>query len=167
MMLEFKIYLTNLGKYNEGELVGKWVELPCSDLAAEFAAIGVVPGTPYEESFITDYENNISYDVREFESAEALNELAEELQEVSDRGELEMLAAYLESEGGSLRDALDNYENAFFYSGMELEDVAREIIEECYDLPEMALRYFDYKAFARDLHCEGYNETSHGVICVQ
>lgn len=23
-----KIYLTNLGKYNEGELVGEWVELP-------------------------------------------------------------------------------------------------------------------------------------------
>ena len=167
MMLEFKIYLTNLGKYNEGELVGKWVELPCSDLAAEFAAIGVVPGTPYEESFITDYENNISYDVREFESVEALNELAEELQEVSDRGELEMLAAYLESEGGSLRDALDNYENAIFYSGMELEDVAREIVEECYDLPEMALRYFDYNAFARDLRCEGYNETSYGVIYAQ
>lgn len=167
MMLEFKIYLTNLGKYNEGELVGKWVELPCSDLAAEFAAIGVVPGTPYEESFITDYENNVSYDVREFESVEALNELAEELQEVSDRGELEMLAAYLESEGGSIRDALDNYENAIFYPSMELEDVAHEIIEECYDLPEMALRYFDYEAFARDLHFDGYNETSHGVICVQ
>lgn len=23
-----KIYLTNLGKYNEGQLVGEWVELP-------------------------------------------------------------------------------------------------------------------------------------------
>lgn len=23
-----KIYIANLGKYNEGELVGKWVELP-------------------------------------------------------------------------------------------------------------------------------------------
>ena len=27
-----KIYIANLGKYNEGELVGKWVELPCEDL---------------------------------------------------------------------------------------------------------------------------------------
>lgn len=25
-----KIYLTNLGKYNEGQLVGEWVELPVS-----------------------------------------------------------------------------------------------------------------------------------------
>ena len=26
-----------------------------------------------------------------------------------------------------------------------------EIIEECYDLPEFAKTYFDYKQFARDL----------------
>ena len=25
------IYLTNLGKYNEGELVGEWVQLPISN----------------------------------------------------------------------------------------------------------------------------------------
>ena len=167
MTLEFRIYLTNLGKYAEGELLGKWVDLPCSDLEAEFAAIGVAAGTPYSESFITDYENNIGYEVGEYESVEALNELAERLEEVSEQGDLEMLAAYIESEGGSLRDALDNYENAIFYPSMELEDVAHEIIEECYDLPEMALRYFDYEAFARDLHFDGYNETSHGVICVQ
>lgn len=26
-----RIYLTNLGKYNEGQLIGEWVELPCTD----------------------------------------------------------------------------------------------------------------------------------------
>lgn len=30
-----KIYIANLGKYNEGELVGKWVELPCEDLSVK------------------------------------------------------------------------------------------------------------------------------------
>lgn len=25
------IYLTNLGKYNEGQLIGEWVELPVSN----------------------------------------------------------------------------------------------------------------------------------------
>lgn len=30
-MAYINIYLTNLGKYNEGELVGEWVELPVSD----------------------------------------------------------------------------------------------------------------------------------------
>ena len=26
-----RIFLTNLGKYNEGQLIGEWVELPCTD----------------------------------------------------------------------------------------------------------------------------------------
>ena len=26
-----KVYLANLGKYNEGELVGEWLELPCTE----------------------------------------------------------------------------------------------------------------------------------------
>ena len=37
------IYLTNLGKYNEGELVGEWVKLPVSDeeLQKVFERIGI------------------------------------------------------------------------------------------------------------------------------
>ena len=35
--------------------------------------------------------------------------------------------------------------------GATAEDFAYEIIEECYDLPEFAKTYFDYKQFARDL----------------
>ena len=31
------------------------------------------------------------------------------------------------------------------------EDFAYQIVEECYDLPEFAKTYFDYKQFARDL----------------
>lgn len=47
-----------------------------------------------------------------------------------------------------------------------MEDVAYEIVEECYELPEIAQRYFDYAAFARDLEFDGYTETSSGVICL-
>ena len=31
----FRIFLTNLGKYNEGILIGKWVDLPCDNLEEE------------------------------------------------------------------------------------------------------------------------------------
>lgn len=47
---------------------------------------------------------------------------------------------------------------------MTLSDVAYWIVDECYDLPEIAKRYFDYKAFARDLGFDGYSETENGVI---
>ena len=57
----FKIYLTNLGKYNEGELVGKWIDLPISEeeLEATLEEIGI-DGEKYEETFITDYETDIN-----------------------------------------------------------------------------------------------------------
>ena len=53
-----KIYLTNLGKYNEGELVGEWVELPASqeELEKVFERIGI--NEEYEEYFITDMRAN-------------------------------------------------------------------------------------------------------------
>lgn len=39
-----RIYLTNLGKYNEGMLVGEWVDLPVSEEELEkvFKRIGVI-----------------------------------------------------------------------------------------------------------------------------
>jgi hypothetical protein len=44
-----KIFLTNLGKYNEGELIGEWVELPVSqeELQKVFERIGI--NEEYEE----------------------------------------------------------------------------------------------------------------------
>lgn len=72
----------------------------------------------------------------------------------------------MEAQGGDVEYALDNYEDSTFYPEMDLEDVAHDIIEECYDLPEIALRYFDYESFARDLGYDGYTETEYGVICL-
>lgn len=165
MTRDFRVFITNLGKYNEGELVGKWLDLPCADLDAELAEIGVAPGTQYEEYFITDYENSWNYVVHEYDSLVKLNELAERIEEVE--CDEEHIAAYIEATGYDLEYDLDNYENSVFYHDMDLEDVAYSIVEECYDLPEIAQRYFDYEAFARDLGYDGYVETEYGTILLQ
>ena len=54
-----KIFITNLGKYCEGYLVGKWVKLPISDdkLDEVLKQIGI--NEYYEEYFISDCENDI------------------------------------------------------------------------------------------------------------
>jgi len=54
------VYITNLGKYNEGVLCGEYLKLPAekSDVQALLARIGV-DGIIYEETFITDYETDI------------------------------------------------------------------------------------------------------------
>lgn len=162
--MEFRVFITNLGKYNEGELVGKWLDLPCADLKAELAEIGVAPGTQYEEYFITDYENEVGYEVGEYENVWELNELAERLDDVRD---VDWLLAYMDITGEELDTAIDNYEErSSFYPNQTLEDVAYDLVNDCYNLPEIALRYFDYEAFARDLSYDGYTETDDGVICV-
>lgn len=164
MARDFRVFITNLGKYNEGELVGKWLDLPCDDIEEELASIGVANDTEYEEYFITDYENSWNYEVAEYESLKELNRLAERLEEVA--GDEEHITAYMEATSCDLKYALDNYEDSTFYHDMDLEDVAYNIIEECYDLPEIVERYFDYKAFARDLGHDGYTETEYGTIYI-
>lgn len=42
-MLEMKGFITNLGKYNDGYLVGKWIDFPIDDddFESELESIGV------------------------------------------------------------------------------------------------------------------------------
>lgn len=163
-MCEMKAYITNLGKYNEGYLVGKWIDFPIDedDFESELESIGVKENTMYEEWFVTDYDCSLfdMYDAfGEYPNIDDINEVAEALED----HESEFTALM---EVCSYTDALGylESENYTFYEDMTLEDVAYEIVEECYNLPEFAQRYFDYKAFARDLGFEGYCETSNGVI---
>ena len=165
-MCEMKAYITNLGKYNEGCLVGKWIDSPIDedDFASELESIGVKENTMYEEWFITDYDCSLfdMYDAfGEYPNIDDINEVAEALED----HESEFTALM---EVCSYTDALGylESENYTFYEGMTLEDVAYEFVEECYNLPEIAQRYFDYKAFARDLSFDGYSETSNGVIYI-
>lgn len=163
-MCEMKAYITNLGKYNEGYLVGKWIDFPIDedDFESELESIGVKENTMYEEWFVTDYDCSLfdMYDAfGEYPNIDDINEVAEALED----HESEFTALM---EVCSYTDALGylESENYTFYEDMTLEDVAYEIVEECYNLPEFAQRYFDYKAFARDLGFDGYCETSNGVI---
>lgn len=157
-----KGFITNLGKYNEGELVGEWIEFPIDDdeLEEVFDRIGI--NEQYEEFFFADWDCDFDTGLGEYVSIEEVNELAEQLEKVDG----EVLKAIVEATGYEIGQALDCVENATFYSGMSLEDVAYDLVKECYDLPEFALRYFDYKAFARDLGFDGYYEVSNGVIVI-
>ena len=60
----FEAFVTNLGKYNEGELVGEWVQFPTTEdkMKEVFERIGIGSkdefGQVYEEWFITDYDQH-------------------------------------------------------------------------------------------------------------
>ena len=56
----FEAYITNLGKYNEGELVGETLKFPTSPQEAQalLKHIGV-DGIRYEEFFITSFDGDV------------------------------------------------------------------------------------------------------------
>ena len=81
----FEAFMTNLGKYNEGFLVGEWVKFPVTneEMQAVFRRIGI--GRRYEEWFITDYDcpdAAIGKVLGEYESLSELNYLAGQIMEL-------------------------------------------------------------------------------------
>lgn len=81
----FAAFITNLGKYNEGELIGEWVKFPTTaeEIKAALDSIGIGQmddfGYAYEEWFITDYDCYVDglYDkLGEYVNLDELNYLA-------------------------------------------------------------------------------------------
>lgn len=154
-----KIYLTNLGKYNEGELVGEWVELPAAqeELEKVFERIGI--NEEYEEYFITDYECDL-YEVGEYENIDKLNDIAERIKELDEEGS-KVVKALIQKLDYTLDEAIDkvNSGDYMIYNDCEnMTDVAYQVVEECgylENVPDNVARYFDYESFGRELGIAG------------
>lgn len=150
-----KIYLTNLGKYNEGELVGEWVELPVSqeELQEVFERIGI--NEEYEEYFITDYECDL-YEVGEYENIDKLNDIAQRIKELGEE-ESNVVKALIQKLDYTLNEAIDKVNSGDYriYSDCEnMTDIAYQVVEECEylnNVPDNVARYFDYESFGREL----------------
>lgn len=154
-----KIYLTNLGKYNEGQLIGEWVELPVSqeELQEVFKRIGI--NEEYEEYFITDYECGF-YKVGEYENLDTLNNIASQIEEL-DEEESKVVKTLMSECGYTLDEAIEKANNGdyrIYYDCDSMTDIAYQVVEECgylNNVPDNVARYFDYESFGRDLGIEG------------
>lgn len=156
-MASISIFLTNLGKYNEGELVGEWVELPVDDdFEQAFKDIGIGTtdefGQPYEEWFITDYESDFGLDISEYQNIYELNELAQQLDDLDevDAGKVKAYLSYYSSD--DIEDALNAIDDCYvYYDCDDMTDVAMQYVEEIGGVDQVGKdnleRYFDYDAF--------------------
>lgn len=69
------IYITNLGKYTEGEHVGQWLNVPATKDQFNQALKNIgVDGVQYEEYFLTDWENIGG--ISQYSNIERINEMA-------------------------------------------------------------------------------------------
>lgn len=153
-MLEIKGFITNLGKYNEGELIGEWITFPIDedDLDEVLERIGI--NEQYEEYFFTDWETNFDDDFGEYVSIDEVNEIAEKLNNWDEDTfnaacEIWRMSEVLENDPGDYilyPDIKDDYDLGYYY----VEDSGY------YDLSNLGYlaNYIDYESFGRDIRIE-------------
>ena len=157
-----KLYLANLGKYNEGILKGEWVELPLSETELEEVMVNIgvahydkegnfVPYVietdekgyeyVYEEYAIHDYETDLNISISEYSSLNDLNTVAEIVEDF----ELDQVNALLDGGVIDMKDLIegDLEEIMQNYSFIELEpnmneeqEVGYAYVDEIYGGPE-------------------------------
>lgn len=167
-----ELCLTNLGKYNEGELIFTRLVLPATAAKIEtaFEKIGVAENTMYEESFISDYETDINgLSISEYASIDDLNKLAEELENF-DEYELEAFGAMLDF-GYATDEALQKVQNNEWrmydgcYSMAEVAEMYADETGLLANIPDDLRYYFDFEAYGRDMDIKGhFIETDSGII---
>ncbi|WP_392563565.1 antirestriction protein ArdA [Orbus wheelerorum] len=172
------IFLTNLGKYNEGFLIGEWLALPTTadEIKECFKRINI-DAVDYEEYFLTDYEseiNGITYYISEYSNLNELNYLASKLEQLS-FDELRLYETIIETGDyvNSIKDLINLTDNLDCYelipNVQDESDLGYYWIEEsgCYDLSKLGnlISYFDYEKFGYDITLEqGGGFTSQGYI---
>ena len=177
----FAAFVTNLGKYNEGELVGEWVKFPTTaeEMQKVFKRIGIGEkddfGYAYEEWFITDYDCYVDglYDkLGEYANIDELNYLASKLDDMMQYDYDKFCAAVSMGEHtNSIQDLINLTENLDCYDVYsdirDDDDLGRYYLEEV-DIgavPEYLQNYIDYEAYGRDVRfSDGGEYTDFGYV---
>lgn len=170
-MVELKGYITNLGKYNEGELIGEWITFPIDEdeLNEVKERIGCYyedeDGEPhneeYEEYFFTDWDCEIDLGLGEYPDIDEVNEMAECMEGWTDYQE-KLFKAVCECWNVD-PTSFDEDEYCLYEDINTDEDLGYYWVHEsgCYDLEQMGTlaNYIDYESFGRDIRLEsnGYH----------
>lgn len=162
--MEMQVYIANLGKYNEGELVGAWFTPPI-DIEDMKEKIGL--NGEYEEYAVHDYE--LPFEIDEYTPISEINRLCAMVQELEGSPIYHELSEIQSYWFDSLEELLEYQDDIMHYPDCEnMADVARYFVEETGALGEVPAHlqnYIDYEAFGRDLEISGnFLVTSHGVF---
>ena len=165
-----KGYITNLGKYNEGDLAYKLISFPISEdeLNEALKEIGckytdengVVHNPLYEEYFFSDWECEIPFDFGEYPSISEINAIAERV-EALEAYEQDVLGVILEEHTSNIDEALQIVKDNDYRtwdSCDNMADVAEARADEygyLDDIPDRFQCYIDYEKWGRDLEIKG------------
>lgn len=161
--MDMTIYITDLGAYNQGYLIGDHISLPIDedDLKSkidEILSIGAKAcgDIEHEEIFITDFECNFM-EIHEYSDPFELNRIAQEAEGLNDH-ELKIVRFLLNN--GLVKDfteSLGQIEEVIIHNGT-MEDIAYDLLRECYnldELPSIISNNVDFEKVGRELSYDG------------
>ena len=166
----FEAYITNLEKYNEGELVGKWVEFPTTThhLKEVYKKIGVNHidelNQTFDEWFVTDYDIYVdgitALALGDYPNLQLLNDFSRKIDQLT-KEEIRRFSTILKDDNysQSLEDmfyVLDNLHNfEILHEIKNTRDLGRYHFDylKLYDT-EKCLHYVDYEWFGSDIALE-------------
>lgn len=162
--MEIKGYITNLGKYNEGVLIGKWITFPIDEdeLQEVLKEIGIsyydengeYINTGYEEIFFTDWETDFKNDFGEYESIKTINEIAENIEDW-DEDTFNAACEIWNVDEVLKNNKYDYMLNCNISTDYDLgEYYALEYYCIDFEKDSILTRYFDFEAFGRDIRLE-------------
>ena len=163
-----KIFISNLAKYNEGILKGRWVELGIDkeDLQKE---IDEILGED-EEIFVTDSELSITnLEIGEYVDIFRLNELVRQIEE--ENIDLDVLNAIM-SEYSDLEESINIYNNgdySILYDVSDEEELGYAAIDNDFFsilIPPELENYIDKEAIGRDMCYEGWRIVEEEKIAI-
>lgn len=141
---------------------GEWdwfeADLREDDLGLNREQINSICGTTNPQVIDIEYDDNepykelLQYDGMGWTSLDSLVNQAEQLAQFEDY-ELEQIAAYMNTKSGDLQYAIDHFENHQYWKtdNSNIEDFAREYLEETGYDEEFLAQYFDYAALGEEL----------------
>ena len=166
------VWVGNLGKYNEGYLIGEWFSFPCDDFDSEWEelmkAIGI--GGRYEEVFCADWECNIpGLKYSEYPDYEELDAIAQEWDSMHDyeRAQVGVRVTLCDE---NIFEAIDHMDEVtIWYGCTDMTDVAERYVDDTGMLdqvPDSFRCYFNYGMLGRDLEIEGCFDYSEELGCM-
>lgn len=152
-----KIYVGTYGKYNDGSIAGKWLDLSdYSDKDEFMKACAELHKDEYDPEFMfQDWEYIPDDLICESWLSDSFFDVRDAMDDLEDTEKEPFMTWCNHCSRNIAEEDINELISSFRddYQGKydDEEDYANEIITECYDLPEFALTYFDYEKFARDL----------------
>jgi uncharacterized FlaG/YvyC family protein len=171
-----KVYITDLAAYNQGFLIGEWVELPMAMEDLENKVLEILKkgsiecgfNEEHEEIFITDFEweGTQLFKVEEYSNLEEINYKCEQLEDLSEDDQKRM-GYLMDYVGFNFEDALERYEEVSIYENTTLEQVVEDYIYETInmdEIPDIIKNNIDFKGIAYDFEISGEYDKVDGDI---